>query len=102
MATEKRKPKATDTNRDPITDEPGAHPVGVGIGAAAGGAAAGAALGAAAGPVGTVAGAVVGGVAGGLAGKGIAEEINPTAEDAYWKEHYRDRPYITKGTKYDE
>ena len=29
-----------DANRDPITNEPGAHPVGTGIGAALGGAAA--------------------------------------------------------------
>lgn len=40
-----------DANRDPITDEPGAHPVGTGIGAALGGAAAGAAAGAFGGPV---------------------------------------------------
>src|SRR5438105_822724 len=41
---------STDANRDPITGEPGAHPVGTGVGTAAGGAAAGAAGGAAAGP----------------------------------------------------
>ena len=34
-----------DANRDPITNEPGAHPVGTGVGAALGGAAAGAAAG---------------------------------------------------------
>ena len=72
-----------DANRDPITGEPGAHPVGTGLGTAAGGAAAGAAAGLAAGPVGAAVGAVVGGVAGGLAGKGIAESINPTVEEAY-------------------
>ena len=35
-----------DANRDPITNEPGAHPVGTGLGAALGGAAAGVATGA--------------------------------------------------------
>ena len=68
-------------NRDPITDAPGAHPVGVGIGAAAGGIAAGAAAGTvAAGPVGTVVGAAVGAVVGGLGGKAVAEHFDPTVE----------------------
>lgn len=58
-----------DANRDPITNEPGAHPVGTGLGAAVGGAAAGAATGAFGGPVGAAIGGVVGAVAGGLAGK---------------------------------
>ena len=65
-------------NRDPITGEPGAHPVGTGVGAAAGGVAAGAAVGSVAGPIGTAVGAAVGAVAGGLAGKGVAEKIDPT------------------------
>src|SRR6185312_12227812 len=82
-----------DSNPDPITGAPGAHPVGAGVGAAVGGAAAGAAAGSVAGPVGTVAGAVIGGVAGGYAGKGIAESIDPTAEDAYWRENYANRSY---------
>lgn len=64
-------------NRDPITDEPGAHPVGTGLGAG-GGAVAGAALGAVGGPLGVAAGAVVGAVLGGLAGHGAAEAISPT------------------------
>ena len=93
---------AADTNPDPITGEPGAHPVGAGLGAAAAGAAAGAAGGAMAGPVGAVAGAVIGGVAGGLAGKGIAESIDPTAEHAYWRDQYTNRPYYDSATSYDE
>ena len=56
-------------NLDPITDEPGAHPVGTGIGAT-GGAVAGAAAGLAGGPIGAALGGVVGAVVGGLAGKG--------------------------------
>jgi uncharacterized protein (TIGR02271 family) len=67
-----------DANRDPLTGEPGSHPVGTGAGAIAGGAAAGAATGTVAGPVGTGIGAAAGAVAGGLAGKGAAEHFNPT------------------------
>lgn len=89
-------------NRDPITGTPGAHPVGTGLGATAGGIAAGAAAGAVAGPLGAVAGAVVGAVVGGLAGKGVAEMIDPTREDAYWRENYAARPYVTPGSTYDE
>ena len=90
-----------DANRDPISGEPGAHPVGAGVGAAAGGAAAGAAGGMVGGPIGAAVGAVVGGVAGGLAGKGIAESFDPTIEDAYWRENYASRPYYDPATSYD-
>src|SRR5580658_6567580 len=89
------------SNRDPITGQPGSHPVGTGIGAAAAGAAAGAAGGAIAGPVGAAIGAVVGGVAGGLAGHAAAEAIDPTTEDAYWRETYNTRPYGSKEVPYD-
>jgi hypothetical protein len=91
----------TDANRDPITGTPGAHPVGVGLGAAGGGAAAGAAIGAVAGPVGAAAGAVAGAVAGGLAGKAVAEHVNPTVEDAFWRSNYTKRPYVNQGETYD-
>lgn len=91
--------KDHDRNPDPITGAPGAHPVGVGIGAAGAGAA-GAAIGSVAGPVGTAVGAVVGAVAGGLAGKGVAEAVNPTAEEEYWRENYSTRPYVTAGETY--
>ena len=84
-----------DENRDPITGAPGAHPVGVGIGAAGGGAT-GAAIGTAvAGPVGTAVGAVIGAVAGGLAGKGVAEKVDPTAEEAYWRDNHGNQPYAS-------
>jgi hypothetical protein len=91
-----------DANRDPISGAPGSHPVGTGLGAAAGGMAAGAVVGTMAGPVGTAIGAAVGAVAGGLAGKGIAELIDPTAEDAYWRETYSNRPYVATGATYDD
>lgn len=56
-----------DLNLDPITGEPGSHPIGTGVGAA-GGALTGAAIGAVAGPVGAAAGAVVGAIAGATIG----------------------------------
>lgn len=88
-------------NRDPISDEPGAHPIGTGIGAG-GGAITGAALGLAGGPIGVAVGTVIGAVVGGLAGKGAAEAVNPTAEDAYWREAYVGEPYYTDGLGYDD
>lgn len=108
MATPKQVSK--DRNEDPITGAPGAHPVGTGIGAAAGGTAgaaigaaavAGAATGSVAGPIGIAAGAVIGAVAGGLAGKAAAEQVDPTLEDAYWRDNYRTRPYVEPNAEYD-
>ncbi len=90
---------AADANRDPITGAPGALPVGVGLGSA-GGAALGAALGSTAGPAGTAVGAAIGGVVGGLTGKGIAESVNPTVEDAFWRDHYVSQPYVDTGAHY--
>lgn len=91
-----------DMNRDPITGAPGSHPIGTGLGAGGGGAA-GAAIGTAVGgPVGAIVGAAVGAVAGGLAGKGVAEMIDPTAEDAYWKSNYSNRPYVDQSSSYDD
>lgn len=94
--------KDDNANRDLITGAPGSHPVGTGLGGLAGGAAAGAAVGTVAGPVGTLVGAAVGVVAGGLAGKGVAEAINPTDEDAYWRDNYSQRPYVEQGSSYDD
>ena len=92
-----------DANPDPITGAPGAHPVGVGLGAVTGGIAAGAAAGTlAAGPIGTVVGAAVGAVAGGLGGKAIAESINPTVEENYWRENFEQEPYYQRGMSFDD
>jgi hypothetical protein len=96
----KRSKHDEDLNRDPLSGAPGAHPVGVGVGAA-GGAAAGAAIGAVGGPVGVAVGAAVGGLAGGLAGKGVAEAIDPTVEDSYWRKEYVSQPYVETGTDYE-
>ncbi len=73
-------------NPDPLTDQPGSHPIETGIGAALAGAASGLAVGSVAGPVGTVIGTVVGAIAGGLAGKGVGELIDPTTEDNWIRE----------------
>ena len=97
-----------DANRDPLTGAPGAHPVGTGVGAAAGGAT-GAAIGSVVGPLGTALGAVIGAVAGGLAGEATAEAIDPkaeaidpTVEDAYWRDRYVSEPYYRDGYTYDD
>ncbi|MBF2028109.1 MAG: hypothetical protein IGS48_15305 [Oscillatoriales cyanobacterium C42_A2020_001] len=90
-----------DANRDPITGQPGAHPVGTGLGAAAAGTI-GTALGAIAGPVGAGVGAVAGSVVGGLVGKSTAEVFDPTIEDTYWRENYTSRPYVQPGYSYDD
>jgi hypothetical protein len=95
------KGRGTDANRDPISGKPGAHPVGTGLGAAGGGAA-GAAIGATAGPVGAAIGLVAGAVAGGLAGKGVAEKIDPTVEDQYWRENYPVRSYAERDVPYED
>lgn len=91
-----------DRNPDPITGQPGAHPVGTGVGAAGVGTAATAVGAAVGGPVGAVIGAVAGSVVGGLLGKGVAEKIDPTVEEAYWRDNYRDRPYVEADYDYDD
>lgn len=100
MSKNKRRGRTAEANEDPLTGAYGAHPVGVALGTA-GGAAAGAAVGAVAGPVGVAVGAAVGGLAGGLAGKGAAEAVNPTLEDAYWRDHYQTRPYVDRDRGYE-
>ena len=89
-----------DVNRDPISGETGAHPIGTGAGAVSGGMAGGV-LGAIAGPAGALIGAVVGAVAGGLAGKEAAEVVNPTAEEIHWREYYTQEPYFVANKSYE-
>lgn len=101
MATDDGKLGNGEPNRDPITGAPGAHPVGTGLGATAG-ALAGAAAGSLGGPVGTVVGLVAGAVAGGLGGKAAAEGVNPTMEEAYWRENYAKESYVDAGRSYDD
>ena len=47
-------------------------------------------------------GTVIGAVVGGLAGKGAAEAVNPTAEDAYWRDAYVGEPYYNDGLGYED
>jgi len=89
-----------DVNRDPLSGETGAHPIGTGAGAVSGGMAGGV-LGAIAGPAGALIGAVVGAVAGGLAGKEAAEAVNPTAEEIHWREYYTQEPYFVADKSYE-
>ena len=87
-------------NLDPITHAPGSHPLGTGVGATAA-AATGAAIGAVVGgPVGFAVGGAIGAVTGGLAGHGVGEKVNPTVEDAYWRDNYSTRPYATADRDY--
>ena len=97
-----KKANAPDSNPDPITGQPGAHPVGTGVGAAGAGAIGTAVGGAVGGPVGAVVGAAIGAVAGGLAGKNVAERIDPTIEDGYWRDNYRNRSYYENDYAYED
>ena len=90
-----------DMNRDPISGEPGSHPVGTGVGGA-GGAALGAALGAPFGPIGALIGGAIGAVAGGAAGHEVGERIDPTGETEYWKREHQTRPYFDKSRTWDD
>lgn len=88
-------------NRDPLTDEPESHPLGTGVGAASAGVM-GAAAGSLAGPVGGVIGAAVGSIIGGVIGHEMAEDVNPTIEDAYWRSHYAEESYIEPGMTFQD
>lgn len=93
--------KDANTNPDPLTGEPGSHPIGTGVGTTGGGIT-GAAIGAAvAGPVGAAVGAVVGGVAGAYSGRGVAEAVNPTVEDNYWRDNHDKQEWASADTSYE-
>jgi hypothetical protein len=96
-----------DRKRDLVKDKdhPGAKAgtgavVGGVAGGVAGGAAAGAAAGGMTGPVGAAVGAAVGAVVGAVAGRTLRHD--PAVEDAYWRDNYASRPYVTQGMAYDE
>lgn len=101
MSNDRKNFDDKNANLDPITGEPGAHPVGTGVGAAGAGAI-GMAVGAVGGPVGAAVGAVVGSVVGGLVGKSAAEKINPTVEDEYWRNNHASQPYFEKEHTYND
>ncbi len=89
-------------NADPMTNEPGSHPIETGIGAAAVGAASGMAAGAVAGPMAAAIGTALGAVAGGYAGKGIGELIDPTTEDSWLHENFQSRPYVDERDQFED
>ena len=101
---------ADNANRDLNSGVPEAHPIGVAVSTPVGGlvagitagAAMGAAAGTIAGPVGAVIGGAVGAVVGGLAGKSATDGTDTTIEDAYWRENYAVRPYISGGGSFDD
>jgi uncharacterized protein (TIGR02271 family) len=101
MTDHKKKMDEPDANLDPLTGEPGAHPVGTGLGAGAAGSIGAVIGGVVGGPVGAVVGATIGAVSGGLLGKSAAEAVDPTVEDAYWRDNHSSRPYIDSKASYD-
>ena len=54
------------------------------------------------GPVGGVTGTVVGGVIGGLGGRSVAEAVNPTEEEQYWRENHPRQPYASSDFGYED
>lgn len=102
---ELKSPKMRTLDKTVDPDRPAATGIGAVVGGAAGGiaggAAAGAAVGGMTGPIGAAVGAVVGAVAGAKAGKGIADAVDPVAEDVYWRDNYAGRPYVN-GYTYDD
>jgi hypothetical protein len=77
------------------------HVVGTGTGAVAG-AVAGAAVGAMGGPVGMAVGAAMGSILGAGAGDSLAEVINPTVYEDYWKNNYLAAPYYVAGREWTD
>jgi hypothetical protein len=94
------------TARDDNDSRPVAKGVGAAIGGVTGGVAgsaiAGATVGGVTGPVGAAIGAAVGAVAGVVAGKAVAQAVDPGAEEAYWRDNYSGRPYVTSDAPYDD
>src|ERR1035441_9285253 len=85
----KKVERAAGENPDPITGEPGSHPVGTGVGSAGGGAAGAGGGAVVGGRVGAPGGGGAGGVLGGGAGHAAGEAANPTVEKQYWENVYR-------------
>ncbi|MEA3206984.1 MAG: hypothetical protein QOE70_41 [Chthoniobacter sp.] len=92
---------SSEQNPDPITGEPGSHPVATGIGAAAVGTAGLAAAAVVAGPIGLAAAAIGGAFIGGYVGKAVGEVFDPTLEEAYWRDQHPHQPYASRGTYQD-
>ena len=100
-ARREEKAEAKAMNRDPITGDPGSHPIGTGIGTT-GGAMAGAAIGSISGPVGTALGGIVGAIVGAAAGHAVGEAVNPTGEETHWRDAYSREPYFNASLTFDD
>ena len=87
-------------NLEPETKTGTGAVLGGALGGVAGGATTGALAGGITGPVGAAVGAVVGAVAGAVIGRNI--QVDPVAEDNYWRENYTSRPYARPGATYDD
>jgi hypothetical protein len=46
-------------------------------------------------------GGAIGAIAGGLAGKGVAEVVDPTVENDYWRGRFEDEPYYAEGRDFE-
>ena len=79
-------------HQEPTTGEAGSPPAGTDPNAAGGGTG-GVPAGTSGGPVGPAAGGSIGAALGSLAGEGILEAMDPTAEDAYWRESFSREVY---------
>ena len=93
------KPAATRT--ETIVEEAESHPIGTRVGAYGGALAGGLAGIAVAGPPGGVVGAAVGALAGGVAGMAAGHRLDPAVEDAFWRETYHSRPYVSADETYE-
>jgi hypothetical protein len=97
------KPRAKEEIQDQAKERMATHAPAATVGAA-GGAVAGAASGLAFGPLGSAVGAAAGAVAGAAAGAatGPGREIDTSGFEAYWREHYAQRPYVREGARYED
>lgn len=102
MITNTSSEKPDDANADPLTGEAGAHPVATGIGAAAVGAAGLAVAAAVAGPIGVAVATAGGALIGGYVGKAVGEVVDPTAEEAFWRDEHPNQVFAGGQTAYDD
>lgn len=103
MAKTEDNRKITGTNQDPITKEPGSHPVGTTIGAAGAGALGAVAGAIAMGPIGAVVGGAIAAGVGGAVGHEAAEAANPTyySIEPTLRERFPERDYA-QGRKFED
>ena len=62
----------------------------------------GALLGPFGGAVAAAIGAAVGAFGGSYGGRELAEAVNPSTEEHYWRSHFATRPYVHPGDRFDD